>query len=143
MSLPLEAIMQKYGRVGIAGGPRTGKTTLSGKITDRRVIGTDSYKDMPWEDIPHRMIADVADDQAYLIEGVMVGRALRKGLPLDALIYLDQPMVEQKKGQVSMGKGVHTILSDWASKATDHPPVFIRNGDSFDEVPASAIFQKS
>ncbi len=140
---PFSAILDRFARVGIAGAPRTGKTTLSQIAQDRRpVIGTDAYKQMSWEDIPHRMIADVHGMPHYVIEGVQVGRALRKGLPVDALVYLDEPKVEQSKGQVAMGKAIRTILADWVGRSTGElPPVFVRSGDGFAEVSARELFK--
>lgn len=140
---PFESLLDQYPRIGIAGAPRTGKTTLSQAAAQRRaVIGTDAYKEMPWEDIPHRMIADVDGLKTYVIEGVQVGRALRKGLPVDALVYLDQPMVDQNPGQVAMGKGILTVLRDWVAKSEEElPPVFVRGQDGgFVAVPAGEIF---
>lgn len=142
MGLPFDALLAQYPRIGIAGAPRTGKTTLSQQAaTRRKVIGTDAYQDMEWSEIPHRMIADVAGLNMFLIEGVMVGRALRKGLELDALVYLDQPMVAQSSGQQAMGKGINTILRDWVAKTPGElPPVFVRSDDGFVELPARALF---
>lgn len=147
MPVPLSYILARHGRVGIAGGPNTGKTTLSKRVQDRRVVGTDAYKEIPWEDVPHRMIADVKDDSTYCIEGVQVARALRKGLPLDALVYLEHPMAEQSKGQLAMSKGIRTVLTDYTTKSTlsglTPPPVYIRSGEGFEEVPATALFRKT
>lgn len=140
-TLPFDSLLSQYAKIGIAGAPRTGKTTLSKKATNRPVVGTDAYMDMDWADIPHRMIEDVADKQTFLIEGVQVARALRKGMPVDAVVYLDQPMVEQSRGQARMGKAIKTIIRDWISKTDGElPPVFIRDGDGFQEVPARAYF---
>lgn len=142
MRLPLSGILAKHAKVGIAGAPRTGKTTLSKAVRDRPVIGTDAYKgEMEWSEIPHAMIRDTDQLGAFCIEGVQVGRALRKGLPLDCLIYLDRPMVEQSPGQEAMGKGIRTVLNDWASKAESAPATYIKDGDGFVEVPALEFFR--
>lgn len=47
----LADILSQFRRVAIAGGPRTGKTTLAAAVTDRRVIATDDYMGKPWADI--------------------------------------------------------------------------------------------
>lgn len=102
-----------------------GKSTLANKATDRKVIGTDDYRDMAWSEIPLRMIADVAGLKTFLIEGVMVARALRKGMEVDAVVYLTRPKVRDRKpGQVAMAKGVWTVFQEWQAANPD-VPVFI------------------
>lgn len=141
---PFEALLDQYPRIGIAGGPRTGKSTLSQAAAQRRpVIGTDRYMhDMSFEDVPYRLIDDVRDLKTYVAEGVQVGRAVRRGLPVDALVYLDEPKAEQTTRQASMSKAVLTVLKDWAAKAEgDLPPVFVRGQDGgFVSVPARELF---
>ncbi len=101
-----------------------GKSTLASLVSDRPVIGTDAYQDMPWSEIPLRMIADVGNQPAFVIEGVMVARALRKGLEVDAVVYLTRPKVKERlKGQVAMAKGVRTVFDEWHA-ANRHVPVF-------------------
>lgn len=109
-------ICAQYKRVAIAGGPRCGKSTLSVTVTDRPVIGTDDYKGIPWEVIPERMIADVIGKDTFVIEGVMVARALRRGLIVDAVVYMTLPKVKQLPGQVAMTKGVLTIFKQWRTQ---------------------------
>ena len=124
-------LLQKYPRIAIAGAPRTGKTTLSQRGDGRPVIGTDKYKPLPWGDVPLAMIRDVAGFHAYTVEGVQVARALRKGLPADAVVYLRNPVVEQSAGQESMGKGIRTVMLDWLAKTPAPPDLFERVGDNF------------
>ncbi len=52
----------------------------------------------------------------WIIEGVAVGRALRKwlarnpeGKPCDVIYYLREPRVELTRGQITMGKGSDTV----------------------------------
>lgn len=105
-----------------------GKTTLSKKVKDRPVIGTDDYQGMPWELIPQRMLADVSAKPSFVIEGVMVARMLRKahklGLPcpVDAVVYLTRPKVQNRKpGQIAMAKGVETVFEQWRLSNQDVP----------------------
>ncbi len=118
-----QAILARFNRVAIAGGPRVGKSTLSESVTDRLVIGTDAYQDMEWAEIPHAMILDTKDLDRFVVEGVMVARALRKGMAVDAVVYLQRPKVAQLPGQASMAKGVLTIFRQWHA-ANKHVPVF-------------------
>lgn len=99
------------------------KSTLASKVTDRKVIGTDDYQDMEWSEIPLRMIADVSGMESFVIEGVMVARALRKGMEVDAVVYLTRPKTARKAGQISMAKAVQTIFNEWHA-ANRHVPVF-------------------
>lgn len=102
-----------------------GKTTLAGIVTDRLVVGTDTYKQLDWAVIPERMIAEVGDAPRFLIEGVQVARALRKGLEVDAVIFLTRPKVNHRKpGQIAMAKGVWTVFQEWR-EANPDVPVFI------------------
>lgn len=102
-----------------------GKSTLAQLATDRPVIGTDDYRSLPWEEVPHAMIRDVSGLQSFVIEGVQVPRALRKGLEVDAVIYMTRPKVKHRKpGQVAMAKGVRTVFDEWHT-TNQHVPVFI------------------
>ncbi len=118
-------LLRSYPRIAIAGGPRMGKSTLSGLITDRPVIGTDAYKgNVPIEDIPQRMIADVGHLPTFLIEGVWVARALRKGMQVDAVVYMTRPKVARLPGQVAMAKGILKTFREWRHK-NPHVPLLI------------------
>ncbi len=111
--------------MALTGGPRTGKTTLAGLVTDRPVIATDDYREIvPWADIPHAIIADAEYRRTYLLEGVQVARALRKGLAVDAVVYLTTTKTrELKRGHLAMAKGVRTVFDEW-HKSNLHVPVF-------------------
>ena len=109
----LRGLLVSHDRVAIVGGPRTGKTWLSASIHDREVIHTDKLIHLPWGEVPVTLIATCRKLPRFLIEGVQVARALRAGLVVDAVLYLDLPMVEQSKGQASMGKSVDTIFREW------------------------------
>jgi hypothetical protein len=122
------AILAAHRRVAIAGGPRTGKTTIAATVSDRPVISTDSYMDMPWGDIPHKVIADIGDAEAFVVEGVQVARTLRKGLKVDAVVYLTRPKAEVKREHVAMAKGIATVMRDWLPGAHG-VPVFVETDD--------------
>lgn len=126
MKRDLEILLRRYDRVAIVGGPRMGKSTLAQSVkTDRPVIGADDYKDMPWEEIPLAMIRDIAPLPRFLVEGVMVPRALRKGLEVDAVVLLTVPKVPNRlPGQIAMAKGVRTVFDEWHRAHTD-VPVFL------------------
>lgn len=123
-------VLKAYKRIGITGAPRTGKTTLTQSVSDRPVIHTDDWKDWPWPDVPDLVRA--ACDEAgasFVVEGVQVPRTLRKGLELDALVYLSEPQTDQTPAQVAMGKGVHSVLAEWLAM---HPDVTLIRGEDLE-----------
>lgn len=113
-------ILSKHKRVAIVGGPKVGKTTLSRLATDRVIHHNDDAKHLNWEDHPAYWI-NKAVEPSFVIEGVHVARALRKGLKVDAIVHLDQPHTELNKGQASMTKGHQKILNEALAMNPDIP----------------------
>jgi predicted GTPase len=112
--MAMQVLIGRYDRVAIVGGPRTGKSTLANAVRDRPVIPTDSYMDLPWEDVPAKVIeAAGAAGGRFVVEGVQAARALRKGLEVDAVIVMTQPKTALTSGQAAMGKGVMTVFEEW------------------------------
>lgn len=105
-------VLSKHNRVAIVGGPQVGKTTLAKKVTDRPVFHNDDHKDAEWSEVPGRILSQTKDELSYVVEGVHVSRALRKGLEVDAIIHLQQPHVDLTPGQISMHKGQDTIMKE-------------------------------
>jgi hypothetical protein len=97
-------------------------------VTDRPVIATDSYMGLPWGDIPHKVIADIGDAEAFVVEGVQVARTLRKGLAVDAVVYLTRPKAEVKREHVAMAKGIATVMRGWLAGAPS-VPVYVETAD--------------
>jgi hypothetical protein len=100
----------------IAGGPRTGKTTLAATLGAHR--STDELLAMPWSAVSDHVASEWIG-KIPVIEGVATARALRKwlarnptGKPCDTVYYLATPRVELSKGQLTMAKGVHTVWSE-------------------------------
>ena len=108
----LATVLAKHAKIAVAGGPRTGKTTLVRHVFDRPVFSTDDTMSQPWEDQPQIAIERVQDREKFVLEGVQVGRALRKGLKVDAVIVMEQPMVELSPHQASMAAGCRKILAE-------------------------------
>lgn len=110
----LRELLASHARVAICGAPRTGKTTLAHACVDERpLISTDRFIHLAWGDVPPAIIARCKPLPRFLIEGVQVARALRKGLEVDAVLYLDLPRAEQTPQQASMGKSVETVFREW------------------------------
>jgi adenylate kinase family enzyme len=108
--------------VAIAGGPRTGKTTLGEAMALRsgtEMLSTDRLIALGWSEASQATAARMLTASADLIvEGVAVARALRKALgqtdgrPCDRLIVLGLAHVEVSGGQRAMAKGVDTVLAE-------------------------------
>jgi adenylate kinase family enzyme len=111
-------------RILIAGGPKTGKTTLAEKLAKELKIekvlhDEDLVGKFEWSEQSEVVAGWITDPGPWIIEGVAVGRALRKwfkthpeGLPADRIIYLDKPRVELEEAQNRMKKGCLTIWAD-------------------------------
>ena len=109
-------VLAKYQRIAIAGGPKVGKSTLSnaGIATGHRIVHTDDLiSRFSWDDAPLEIISICSKLPRFVVEGVQVPRALRKGLAVDVVVWLGDPKAPQTDRQVSMGKGVKTVLDDW------------------------------
>jgi hypothetical protein len=117
-------------RIAIVGGPRTGKTQAARAValatglpravalaTGLPLVSTDDFIDLGWS-VASQHVADLlADGAPRIVEGVAVARALRKALrdrpeerPVDRLVILSVPKVEQTTGQRIMASGVDTVL---------------------------------
>ncbi len=110
-------------RLAVAGGPRTGKTTLAAKLAARAQIHTDDLMALPWADVPPAVIAECDRHGALVVEGVQVARALRKGLQVDAVIWMGRPHVALSEGQERMAKGVQTVFQEWLTANAGRIPV--------------------
>jgi hypothetical protein len=107
----VEDALSRFARVAITGGPRVGKTWLASTYgLDREVVHTDTWQGVQWDQQPALIVAACEPLQRFLLEGVQVPRALRKGLKIDALIWLDTPAATQTPAQKAMGKAVATVL---------------------------------
>ena len=113
-SMVIQVIAQRYQRIAIVGGPKTGKTTLAKTFRDRPVISTDDYIALDWADVPAKVIeAAGAAGPSFVVEGVQTARALRKGLAVDAVVVLTTPKQQLTSGQMVMTKGVSTVFAEW------------------------------
>lgn len=117
-------LLSRYPRVAIAGGPRTGKTTLSALGDGRTVVHTDDWINRTeWEGVPTEVIK-ACGTGPVIVEGVQVPRALRKGLSVDCVVWLERPRALQTRKQLIMLAGLRTIFAEWASKDAGSTPVF-------------------
>lgn len=124
-------------RIGIVGGPRTGKSTLARQLaaggpilcTDPRGLVKDVESGVEYVPNTHAdwsaaslYVAEVflSRPGPWILDGVGLARALRKwrGLfpgqppPLERLVYLTVPVRELTEGQRRMTLGVKTVLAE-------------------------------
>jgi len=111
--------------LAIAGGPRSGKTTLATELALRSgtaLLSTDDLIGLGWSEASQAVAARMLTASADLIvEGVAVARAIRKALaqaagrPCDRLVLLAGRRREAgpaSPGQAAMAKGVDTVLAE-------------------------------
>ncbi len=138
-------LLKEFDRIAIAGSPKSGKSTLSRLAQrSRTVFHSDDFKTYLDGIRPER--EDDGFDSAHLdkspeawskasqdmcdavnnhvgkcvIEGVRVPHALRKGMKVDCVVWLDEECQELRPGQRAMKKAGATVLSEWRAK---HPGV--------------------
>ena len=112
-------------RLVIAGGPRTGKTTLAASCAEYAGVDprcTDPLMDLGWSEASAAVATWFDAEGPWIVEGVSTVRALRKwlaahpeGKPCDRVILLREVVVdpaELKPGHRSMAKGVETVWSE-------------------------------
>lgn len=103
-------------RVVIAGGPRCGKSVLSGKLGITPVFGSDKLIGLGWSEASLAASRWLDEPGPWVAEGVAMPRALRKwlarnpvGNPADLVVWLGQPVVARVAGQESMAAGCLTV----------------------------------
>lgn len=120
----LQAFIKAYPRLAITGPSSAGKTTLTHRLDDgsRKIFHNDDFKHLDWSESSAEEARRVNECEGPLIvEGVTVARALRKGMRVDAVIWLDKPHIPVKPGQVAQGKGILTVLREWQQTHPDIP----------------------
>lgn len=127
-------------RLVIAGGPRTGKTSLAQALLDDGaegpVLHTDDLIDLGWSEASEAASRWLDEPGPWIVEGVAAGRALRKWLtrtppgitPCDAVLYLDQPQVEISEAQERMRKGCRTVWEEIHIALHSRGVAFLRVG---------------
>lgn len=119
-------LLRIYARIAIAGGPKSGKTALSGFVRDRPVIHTDDFIPLGWSEASEATVQRCnAMPSCYVVEGVAVPRALRKGLLVDCVVYLTFAHDRLTSKQTDMAKGCETVFQQWRD-AHPHAIVVVR-----------------
>lgn len=76
-----------------------------------------------WEDVPAIVMERLRGMPSFVVEGVQVPRSLRKGLVVDAVVWMSRPKVPLTVGQEVMTKAVSTVFSEWRSISAGRVPV--------------------
>jgi hypothetical protein len=113
--------LANFGRIAITGGPRTGKSTLVQRVdpTTRPVLHGDDYIHLGWSE-SSQALCDAANAiyGPVVIEGVQVPRALRKGMRVDVVIWLDEPLMTPNERHIArrhntMKEGCWNVMQAW------------------------------
>lgn len=109
-------------KIAIAGVPRAGKSTRARIIAlgVGELRSTDALKAVgDWSKESEIAAAMFDEEAAFVMEGMVVPRALRKwlashpeGRPVDEVIWMGAPKVETSSGQDAMGKGAETVMRE-------------------------------
>lgn len=108
-------------RILITGWPLSGKTTAASTLgAELRVPvrATDETVELGWSEASSEVARWLDTDGDWIIEGVVVARAVRKWLaahprtavPWDRLVYITDQWAPLTPGQASMGAGIDTVL---------------------------------
>lgn len=111
--------MVSLSRIIVAGGPRTGKTTLAATYPGL-VLHTDSLiGQLDWSAVSGVAAGWFDVPGPWVIEGVAAVRALRKwlgahasGQPADLVLWLASPKVARTPGQETMARGCETVWDE-------------------------------
>ncbi len=111
-------------RVAICGPSKTGKTTLSATVKDGRdVIHTDDFIGLLEQGLGAIIADALANQQAFVLEGVKAANALRAGLQVDAVIWLATPHQMHTEGQARQAKGIRTVFNEWLAADGGKTPI--------------------
>jgi dephospho-CoA kinase len=106
----------------VAGGPRSGKSTLAAKLSDYYrvpVHGTDELMRLGWSESSEAASRWLERHGPWICEGVAMPRALRKFLarvpdraPADLVIFINEAVDARIDGQETMAKGCRTVFDE-------------------------------
>ena len=110
-------------RVAIGGGPDTGKTRMAQRFNDRPVVHGYEFEPQGWDPQPQLLIEACRGLDRFVVEGLHVARALRKGLEVDAIVWLQWAQVPDRTDrQRSTAKGCRTIFDRYLEQRPRHAP---------------------
>jgi hypothetical protein len=125
----MEGVVAIYERIAIVAPPKHGKTTLAKALKERyeslNVIHCDEYISHSWTEQPLVIIEEVAKHKEWLIEGVQVARAMRKGLRPDAVVVLEKQLQKHTPKQAQLARNVMSWMEQGFDQlCNDRPGIF-------------------
>jgi hypothetical protein len=117
-------------RIAIAGGPHTGKNWLGERaaVNGREFLDTDSWIDrFEWSELSRQVVLWGNARPKWVIVGVRVAHALRKGLEPDVVIWRSRvwPKVGTPRtpGHESQAKATMTVFAEWRNANCLRTPI--------------------
>jgi len=121
-------LLEVYPRIALTGVVNSGKTLLleeGGPGTPpREVVHTDQLKRSDWPSIPLKICSELSGKESFIVAGTQVPRCLRKGLEVDAVVWLDSPRTFLSPRQQAFGKGIRQIMHKWRHQHPEIPVYF-------------------
>lgn len=123
-----QEILGRFDRVAVTGVVKGGKSLLL-ENTDpkRRVFHTDELhrKGLEFKDYPGHVLEALGGVQRFVVAGMQVPRVLRKGLEVDALVWVNTSRESLTAKQSGFSKGARTIMHKWRRENPEVPVYFI------------------
>ena len=132
-----EPLLALYPRLVLSGVVGSGKTLLLQNVDlgGRKVIHTDDFSHVPWEDKFAAIRAAVDEHSSFVLAGVLAPHLLHKGLEVDAVCWLNGT---RQRGltnqQIGIGKGCRTLLHRWRHEHPEIPVYFSEKALHDDEL---------
>jgi hypothetical protein len=116
-------ILDGHKRVALTGVVNSGKSLLLdyADLAGRKVVHTDDLRETPFEEKPARIQEELEGEDEFIVAGMQVPRALRKGLEVDCVVWLNLPRKRLTTRQAGFSKGARTILDKWRRENQDIP----------------------
>ena len=125
-----QGLLERFDRVAVSGVVNSGKslllTQIDGVTSDRQVFHTDDLqaRGLEWEQYPDVVLSELGGVPRFVLVGMQVPRILRKGLEVDAVVWVNQPRGRVTKRQGAFSKGARTIMHKWRREKPDIPVYF-------------------
>jgi hypothetical protein len=121
-------LVEVYPRIALTGVVNSGKTLLleeGGRGTPpKEVIHTDVLSRKDWATIPSKICSLVTGKESFILAGTQVPRCLRKGLEVDAVVWLNTSRTGLDRRQEGFGKGIRKIMHAWRHRHPEIPVYF-------------------
>jgi len=130
-------ILNRYDRVAVTGVVKGGKSLLLDNVKPaRRVFHTDELHriGLEFKDYPAYVLEELGGEARFVVAGMQVPRILRKGLEVDALVWVNTPRESLTVKQGGFSKGARTIMHKWRRANPEVPVYFIGKALHAEEV---------